>query len=163
MSIAAPVASIAVLALHKWLQELHQAVLTDGPACLRQRVVLVVGHWVQTTPPTPAQTPSRAEAAPQVPPEDTAQPGAFRAALQEVAPLSSGAGISSPGRRPGRSKSPQRSQKRTASALPAVAARVFGPDHDAAADQAAVLDMVRGFGLPFRWATVQVPDLHALC
>lgn len=151
MSIAAPVASIAVLALHKWLQELHQAVQTDGPACLRQRVVLVVGHWVRTVPPTPAQTPSRAKAAPQVPPEDTAQPSAFKAALQEVAPLSSGAGSSSPRQRLGRSKSPQRRQTRTASALPAVAARVFGPEHNAAANQAAVLDMIRGFDLPFRW------------
>jgi len=145
--IAAPVATIAALALHKWLQDLHHAVQANGPASLRQDVVLVIGSWTHTTP---AQTPSRTEAASQVSSEEE-QLGSSQAAFQEALP-SSGAGPSgsSPGRRAGRSRSPSRGQMRMASALPAVAATLFGAQDGAASNQAAVLDMIRGFGLHFR-------------
>ncbi len=143
--IAAPVPTIAALALHKWLQDLHHAVQTNGPGSLRQRIVLVIGTWTHTTP---AQTPSKA---PQVSPEEE-QSAASQPASQEEAVPSGGAGPSSPspGRRAGRSRSPSRGQKRMASALPAVAAKLFGATDNASANQAAVLDMLRGFGLPLR-------------
>jgi len=146
--IAAPVPTVAALALHKWLQELHHAVQTNGPGSLRQHIVLVIGTWTHTTP---AQTPSKNEVAPQVSPEEE-QSGTSQAASQEEAVPSGGAGPSSPspGRRAGRSRSPSRGQKRIASALPAVAANLLGAKDNASANQAAVLDMVRGFGLPFR-------------
>ncbi|KAA6420971.1 MAG: hypothetical protein FRX49_09111 [Trebouxia sp. A1-2] len=145
--IAAPVPTVAALALHKWLQDLRHAVQTNGPGSLRQRVVLVIGGWTHSTP---AQTPSKAEAAPQVSPEEE-QSSTSQAASQEEAVPSSGAGPSSPtpGRRAGRSRSPSRGQKRMASALPAVAATLFEGMDNASANQAAMLNMVRGFGLPF--------------
>ena len=146
--IAAPVPTIAALALHKWLHDLHHAVQSNGPGSLRQRIVLVIGSWTHTTP---AQTPRKDEVAPQVSSEEE-QSGTSQAASQEEAVPSGGAGPSSlsPGRRAGRSRSPSRGQKRMASALPAVAAKLFGAIDSASANQAAVVDMVRGFGLPFR-------------
>lgn len=146
--IAAPVPTVAALALHKWLQDLHHAIQTNRPGSLRQRIVLIIGSWTHSTP---AQTPSKVEVAPQVSPEEE-QSRASQAAPQEEAAPSSGAGPSSPspGRRAGSSRSPSRGQKRMASALPAVAAKLFGAKDNASANQAAVLDMVRGFGLPFR-------------
>ena len=131
--IAAPVPTIAAPALHKWLQDLHHAVQTNGPASIRQHGLLVIGSWTHTTP---AQTPSRNEAAFQVPPEEE-QLSSSQAASQEVALPSGGAGPSSPspGRRAGRSRS--QGQKRVASALPAVAATLFGAQDGAASNQAA--------------------------
>ena len=142
--IAAPVPTIAALALHKWLHDLHHAVQSNGPGSLRQRIVLVIGSWTHTTP---AQTPRKDEVAPQVSSEEE-QSGTSQAASQEEAVPSGGAGPSSLS--PGRSRSPSRGQKRMASALPAVAAKLFGAKDNASANQAAVLDMVRGFGLSFR-------------
>ncbi len=139
--IAAPVPTVAALALHKWLQDLQHAVQTNGPGSLRQHIVLVIGSW---THPPPAQTPSKVEIAPQVSPEEE-QSGTSQ---KEAVPSSgAGPGSPSPGHRAGR---PSRGQKRMASALPAVAAKLFGATDNASANQAAVLNMVRGFGLPFR-------------
>jgi len=139
---------VIALALHKWLQDLHHAVQTNGPGSLRQRIVLVLGSWTHTTP---AQTPSKVEVAPQVSPEEE-QSGTSQAASQEEAIPASGAGPSSPspGSRAGRSRSPSRGQKRMASGLPAVAAKLFRATDNASANPAAMLNMVRGFGLPFR-------------
>ena len=146
--IAAPLPTIAALALHKWLQDLPHAIQTNGPGSLRQHVVLVIGDWPHTTP---AQTSSKNEAPTQVSPEEE-QSGTSQAASQEEAVPSGGAGPSSPSprRRAGRSRSPSRGQKQMASAFPAVAANLFGAKDNASANQAAVLDMIRGFGLPFR-------------
>lgn len=170
VNIEAPVTSIATLALHKWLQDLHQKVQVDGPACLQKQIILSVGLWTRTTSQTPASTPARTDTAPQISPEEeesaspqaaaqsSAQAGSQEAATAAAQTESqgtlrsatdSGAGPSSPALRAARSRSPQTEQKRMASALPAVAARIFGPEHDVAANQAAVFDMVRGFGLPF--------------
>ena len=163
VSIEAPVASIAALALHKWLQDLHQKVQTDGPACLQKRIVLSVGHFTRSPSQAPALPPARADTGPQIPPEEEeqqtgvswtdAQAGASSAAAQAPeaqAVADDEAGPSSLALRVGADRSPQSGQKRMASALPAVAARIFGPEHDAAANQAAILDMVRGFGLRFK-------------
>ena len=163
VSIEAPVPSIAALALHKWLQDLHQKVQTDGSACLHKRIVLSVGHFTRSPSQPPALPPARADTGPQIPPEEEEQQtGVARIDTQAGSPSAAGqapeartaveeeVGPSSLALRAGANKSPQSGQKRMASALPAVAARIFGPEYDAAANQAAVLDMVRGFGLPFQ-------------
>ena len=150
VSIAAAVPSIAALALHKWLQDLHHVMQTDGPACLRKRIVLLIGHWTVTPPQSPDSTPSRGDTAPQVSPEEE-QPSTSQAAHADEGGMPSGAGPSSPGSRAARSRSPARGQKRMTSSLPAVAAKIFGPGYDEAANQAAILAMVRGFDLPFRY------------
>ena len=162
VSIDAPVASIATLALHKWLQDLHQKIQTDGPACLRKRIVLSVGHWSRTPSQTPAWTPAKADTAPQIPPEEEAS--ASESGAQEAASAAMRAanesGPSNLGTRAVAGRNPQAGQKRMASALPAVAAKIFGPEHDAAANQEVILNMVRGFGLPFK--AVDASDSFAL-
>ncbi|KAL0017913.1 hypothetical protein WJX77_007236 [Trebouxia sp. C0004] len=101
--IAALLPTVAALALHKWLQDLHHAVQTNGAGSLPQHVVLVIGTWTHTT----AQTPSKNEVAPQVSPEEE-QSGTSQAASQAKAVPSGGTGPSSPSPEPkyGRSRSP---------------------------------------------------------
>lgn len=169
VSIEAPAPSIAALAMHKWLQDLHLKVQTEGPSCLSQSIVLSVGLCACTlTTKTPLLAPARAEEASLKVSEEqrtesyqaSAQTGAEAGSQESVtaSPLSEaraaaddnqGPGSSSPRLSPVGGRSPQLGQKRTAPALSAVAATVFGPEYTAAANQAAVLDMVTGFGLPF--------------
>ena len=150
VNIAAPVPSIAALALHKWLHELRHAVRTDGPGCLRDRVVLVISHWERTSYQTPTPTPARGgpEAASQSSPAE--QPSMSQAASSGAGPSSSLGAAASSSIAGGERSTPGQSQKRGGSALPSVAVKLFGTEADAAATRKAVSDMVRGFGLPFR-------------
>ena len=146
VSIEAPVPSIAALAMHKWLQDLHLKVQTEGPSCLHKHVVLSVGLWVcPPTPSTPPSTPATAGTAPPKLPEekgtDLSQGSAQTSAQAGSQRADAAASLTEP--------NPRSGQKRTGPALPAVAAKIFGPKYTAAANQAAVLDMVRGLGLPF--------------
>lgn len=174
VSIEAPAPSIAALAMHKWLQDMHVKVQTEGPSCLPKRVALSVGLYVCTpAAQTPPLAPPKAEAAPRQLPREpgigpsqvSAEAGAPAGSQEAVAAAGSlpeakaatddAAGPSSPGLSPVGSRSPQSGQKWLSPALPAVAAKIFGPDCTAAANQAAVLDMVRGFGLPFKVMDVE--------
>lgn len=168
VNIEAPAPSIAALAMHKWLQDLHIKVQTDGPSCLLKRVVLSVGLYVCTpVAQTPPLAESKAEAALRQLPDEQgtgwspasaqaiasagSQEGVIAESLPEArAAADDVAGPSSPGLSPVGGKDPQSGQKRPSPALPAIAAKIFGPECTAAANQAAVLDLVRGFGLPFK-------------
>ncbi|KAL3130099.1 hypothetical protein ABBQ38_008415 [Trebouxia sp. C0009 RCD-2024] len=177
VSVDAPVPSIAALAMHKWLQDLHSKVQNEGPSCVPKRVVLPVGLWVgtpgrQTSP----QAPARVETSPLEPPEEQGAGSSQRdaqtsaqALTQEPAAAAAAAGPAAAAAAPtaaagsneagpssatvpteSSSRSPHLGQKRTAPGLPTVAAKVFGPEYTAAANQAAVLGMVRGLGCPSR-------------
>lgn len=155
--------------MHKWLQDLHLKVQTEGPSCLPQTVVLSVGLFACTpASQTPPSAPARAEeASPKVSEEQrtesyqasahtSSQAGSPKAVpASSLSETKTAAGddqapqSSSPRLSPVGGRSPQLGQKRIAAALSAVAASVFGPEYTAAANQAALLDMVRGFGLPF--------------
>lgn len=165
VSIETPAPSIAALAMHKWLRDLHVKVQAEGPSCLIKHVVLSV-DLCPCTPAaqTPPLAPSRAEAAPRPLPEEqgtgspqaAAQGGAQAGSQQAVAagylPEARAAAADDDEAGPSSpigGRSPQLGQKRMSPALPAVTARIFGAECTAAANQAAVLHMVRGFGLPF--------------
>lgn len=169
VSIQAPAPSIAALAMHKWLQDQRLKVQTQGPSCLPQSIVLSVGLCAPTPATlTPPLAPARAEEASLKLSEEqgtesdqASAPTGAQAGTQESVAASSlseakaapgdnpGPQSSSPGLSPVGGRSPQLGHKRMAPALSAVAATVFGPEYTAAANQAALLDMVRGFGLPF--------------
>ena len=154
--------SIAVLALYKWLQDAHQTLERDGAAFLHQQVVLIVRHYSAASP---SQTTRRQErlhpeeeevtspiagssgpGAPVAGPSPRADPQDPEA---EAGPSSSSPG-GEPRAAPEQGPSPSGSQRPAASSLPAVAARVFGPEYTAALNQEAIASMVRGFALPFR-------------
>lgn len=168
VSLDAPVPSIAALAMHKWLQDLHSKVQIEGPSYIPKRVVLLVGLWVGTPgPQTSPQAPARVETSPLEPLEEkragpsqsdaqaSAQALSREPAAAAAAPAAATAGSDEPGPSSATvptessSRSAHLGQKRTAPGLPTVAAKVFGPEYTAAANQAAVLGMVRGFALPF--------------
>ena len=159
--------------MHNWLQHMHVKVQTEGPSCLPKCVALSVGLYVCTpAAQTPPLAPPKAETAPRQLREEQAtglsqgsaqagmQAGSQEAVAAEALPEAKAAtddavGPNSPGLSPVGGRSPQSGQKRLFPALPAAAAKVFGPECTAAANQAAVLDMVRGFGLPFQVLEVE--------
>ena len=159
--------------MHKWLQDLHAKVQTEGPSHPLKRVELSVGVYVcNSAAQAPPLVPPKAEESPRKLPDEQgtglsqaaaqagAPAGSQEAVVAEslpeaVAATSGAADPSSPGLSPVGGRSPQSSQKRLSPAVPAIAAKIFGPECTAAANQAAVLDMVRGFGLPFQAMEVE--------
>lgn len=163
--LVSPVPSIAVLALYKWLQDAHQTLERDGSAFLQQQVLLIVRHYSAAMP---SQAASRQgslhpeeEEAPVITspraassgPEATMAGPSLRADPQDLgteAGPSSSSPRAGPSTGPDQQPSPGGRQRPAASSLPAVAARIFGPEYTDALNQEAIASMVRGFALPFR-------------
>ena len=180
--IITPVPSVAMLALSRWLQDTHHTVQGDSPAFLRQKVLLVVKHWIAVTPPqspagqqgsdstpgpssiSPGASSSGPGAAASSPAESNITPGATAsssaagAASPGAAASSSGAAAITPGlavstaSRQRRSSSGGKQKQTASSSLPAVAVKVFGPEYSDARNQDAIVSMVTGSQMPFRCA-----------